>query len=391
MSQPTENPSITNSAVTLPAYWVFQFSGWFAFAGLSYFSLTIWYNPGELNPALHTLLQSLLGIVVSHPLRWVARRSWDADTARRVFVNGTAVFAASIAWTALRLLTFTWMTGEAIPVEDWGGWTFASVTVFASWAFCYHALKYYRQWIDARELSIKSQNAMLEAKAFAQQEKIKRMHAENLARESRLRMLNYQLNPHFFFNALNSVSALVRMNDKDAATEMLARIGDFLRTSLEGDEDLQHPLCDEVGIINAYLDIEKIRFNDRLYTDFQISDEALSVTIPSLLLQPIFENCIKHAVGGSLSPTTIAMKASLSEGRLRINIADTGPGMREDTSSAARMSSGVGLKNVEERLRSVYGSDFSMDISDNSPSGFAIDLDLPLSIQHETLRAPVNA
>ena len=107
------------------------------------------------------------------------------------------------------------------------------MTVFGSWAFCYHALKYNRQWIEAHELSIKAQSAALAAEALAERENTKRLQAEGLARDAKLRLLNHQLNPHFLFNSLNSVSALVKRNDQDGAVEMISRIGEFLRTSLE--------------------------------------------------------------------------------------------------------------------------------------------------------------
>ena len=119
-----ENGKSVDPAFNMPGYWTFQIAGWLSFAVLSYLSLTIWYNPGEFIPALHTLTQSIVGIAVSHPLRWVAQKTWAAPITQRVIINGMAVAMASLIWTFLRLGLFTWMTGEVINFEDWGGWIF---------------------------------------------------------------------------------------------------------------------------------------------------------------------------------------------------------------------------------------------------------------------------
>ncbi len=362
----------------LPGYWTLQIVGWSAFALLSIFSLNIWYNPGELAPALHSGVQSVIGVFVSHPLRWLARRTWNTRPSVRIAVNGIGILIAAQVWTVLRLLAFTWMTNLPIGPEDWGGWIFGSLTVFLSWSLCYHALKYYRQWLEQRDLSAIAQKAALEAEAHAQSESIKRLKAESLMRESQIRMLNYQLNPHFFFNALNSVSALVKRDDKDAAVEMIARIGDFLRVALETEQTPLHPLRDEIDIANLYLDIEKVRFGDRLVAQFNVSEAANAVDVPNLLLQPLVENCIKHGVSRSLTPTMISLSAMIAEGKLRIRIEDDGPGCAIDQRrNSAGISRGIGLKNVEDRLRSIYGEAYDLTVDTGEAQGFRIEISLP--------------
>lgn len=367
----------TGPAARMPGYWAFQFLGWSAFAVLSILSLNVWYNPGELAPALHSIVQSLIGVIVSHPLRWVARQTWNLGWIARVALNGLAVLAASQLWTVLRLYAFTWMTGLPIGPEDWGGWIFGSLTVFACWAFCYHALKYYREWFEQREVSIRAQNAVLAAEAHAHRETAMRLQAENLVRESKLRLLNHQLNPHFFFNALNSVTALVRKNDKEAAMEMLSRIGDFLRVSLDGDDALMHPLRDEIEIVTLYLGIEKVRFGDRMHVEFNVDDDAMDVRIPSLMLQPLVENSIKHAVGKSLSRTTIRLDASVTNDSINIRLSDDGPGAAAGSQKLRHGAPGIGLKNVEDRLKAVYGDQFTLTTETGRSAGFSIRLSVP--------------
>jgi len=364
----------------LPGYWVFQIAGWLAFALLSILSLNVWYNPGELAPALHSVVQSLIGIFISHPLRAVARRTWNIPSLPRIAINAAAILAASQIWTVLRLIAFTNMTGLPIGAEDWGGWIFGSLTVFGSWAFCYHAIKYYRQWLEAHELSIKAQNATLAAEALAERENAKRLQAEGLAHEAKLRMLNYQLNPHFLFNALNSVTALVKRDDQDGAVEMLSRISEFLRASLEESETFQHQLRDEIEIIEHYLAIEKVRFGDRLDVVFDISNAAADVEIPSLLLQPLIENNIKHAVGKSLSRTTIRIKASVEDGRLCINLSDSGAHDVRKKPATTTPSPGIGLKNVEERLQSVYGEDYDFHTTRSEDGGYHASINIPVFV-----------
>lgn len=186
----------------------------------------------------------------------------------------------------------------------------------------------------------------------------------------------YQLNPHVFLNALNSVSALVQKGDRDAAMGMLARIGDFLRLSLADPEETHHTLVEELDALRVYLDIERIRFGDRLKTDFQIEEEAKTATLPSFLLQPIFENAIKHAVGKSLEPTSVSLRAEIKGRDLCLTIRDSGPGVSSDDPQSEERQ-GIGLFNVRERLTSAYGQAFQLTLENVKPSGLEVSIQLP--------------
>jgi two-component system LytT family sensor kinase len=360
-------------------YWTYQILGWSAFTILSFLSLTLWYNPGELVPALHTLLQSILGLAVSHPLRFILRNYWSAPLRIRGAVIGLGVLGASLIWTLLRIETFELLTGEIVPPSDYGGWLFASVIVFASWTLCYPAAKYYRQSLEQRERINAAERDALRAVARANEEMVKRLTAESLYQEARLRMLKYQLNPHFLFNALNSVSFLVKRGKSEDATAMLARIADFLRATLEHDEELQHSLDREVELVSLYLSIEKIRFGDRLIAEFHIEPSVREEPVPSFLLQPLIENAMKYAVGRSLSPATLTVAGWRSGGFLHLKVADTGATLRSSDTEAKTASLGIGLRNVEQRLRSAYGENFKLDIEDNVPSGLVVKIAFPLA------------
>ncbi len=350
-------------------YWSFQIVGWSTLTLLTYLSLTLWYNPGQWTPALHTIVQSVLGIFVSHPMRSVGLRTWNARVRWRLSANASAILIAALVWTILRLATFTALTGEMIGPEDWGGWFFASVIVFGCWSFCFHALRYNRLWQDEQRVAI-------EATALAHREALRRLEAENASHTAELRFLRHQLSPHFLFNVLNSVSALVAEGDQKSATLMISRIGDFLRTSLDG--DLHHPLRDELDIVELYLGIERVRFGDRITTEFDIEPAALDQVVPSLMLQPLFENSIKHAVGRTLSPVQITLRAEIVGDRLDIQVSDDGPGAAV-AADEIETSGGVGLCNVRRRLASNYGDDFVFEMRPGlAGKGLTVALSLPL-------------
>jgi len=362
----TSLPTSTRPIGSHNQYWTFQLAGWSAMALLSYLSLNIWYSPGQLAPVMHSILQSVAGIFMSHPLRGVARRTWNTSLVSRVLLNGMGLLIAASAWTVWRILSFTWITGDDIEFTDWGGWINASVIVFAAWVFCYHALRYYRSSFNQRQLAI-------EAQTKAQHESLKRLEAEQLFRESQLRM---QLNPHFILNALNSVSSLVRREDRASALKMLARIGDFLRASLDDSDQLLHTLGEELDALDAYLSIERVRFGDRLVTEFDVDAGAVSTIVPSLLLQPLFENAIKHAVSKQMAPTTIHFKAEKTQMGLRMCVSDNGPDVTKSGDSLIEVSTGVGLANVKSRLESTYGDQFEISVTRNHPSGMAVGIEI---------------
>lgn len=360
-------------------YWLFQVAGWTAFTVLSYFSLTIWYNPGQWPYLMHTIVQSVIGLFLSHPLRMVATRSWNLSPLSRILINGLAITLIGTIWTACRLVTLTWLTGEQIAPSDWGGWLNASLIVYGAWAFCYHAIKYYRQWTEQRDLALLAQKSALEAKSRAQEESYKRLFLENEQQSIKLRMLKYQLNPHFLFNSLNSVSALVQRGSPEEATDMLARIADLLRISLDDDDELTHTISEELDMIALYLSIEKVRFKDRLQVQLSVTEDAKKVQIPSFLLQPIFENAIKYAVGKTLLPTEVNCDIRIDGYHLMICVSDTGPGLDQTENSNKSQSTGIGLKNVEERLSAHYGDRFQLRLSENTPQGARVELSIPVS------------
>ena len=170
-------------------------------------------------------------------------------------------------------------------------------------------------------------------------------------------MLRYQLNPHFLFNTLNAISTLVLINEADTANKMLSRLSDFLRYSLYKDPINKVPLQQEIYAANLYLEIEKVRFSERLTIDIDIAENTSQALVPSLILQPLVENAIKYAVASQTCGGTINIKASKFGHDLLIEVADNGPGMPIDD-GLPKDSGGVGLVNTRERLAALYDKEF---------------------------------
>ncbi len=197
----------------------------------------------------------------------------------------------------------------------------------------------------ARRAGIQQQRQLAEAQVAAQQ--------------AQLAALRYQLNPHFLFNALNSISALIVTKRNEDAEEMTERLSSFLRSSLNAEPSELIPLDEELALTEEYLSIESVRFGDRLGIDIQCSDAACHALVPSFLVQPLVENAVKHGVARSTAPINIAIEAELSNGALRITVSNCLA--RDETDELPDSEgTGTGIDNVRHRLRAVFGKRASL-------------------------------
>jgi signal transduction histidine kinase len=207
----------------------------------------------------------------------------------------------------------------------------------------------------------------------------------NIARQAnsaQLEMLRYQLNPHFLFNTLNSISTLVLLKQTERANAMLSRLASFLRYSLVGEREGLATIAQEAEALKLYLDIERTRFEDRLRTRFDIAEDVMEARLPSLLLQPLVENAIKYAVTPSEDGADIIVDARRMDDRLMITIADTGPGLGATPGGESGTSStNVGIANIRERLVQAYGADHRFELADNEPHGLIVLIDIPYQVQ----------
>ena len=196
------------------------------------------------------------------------------------------------------------------------------------------------------------------------------------AKAAELRSLRYQVNPHFLFNTLNSLSALVLTGKTAAAEAMIQSIATFYRTSLTGDATVDVPLSDEIQLQRLYLDVEGVRFPERLRVAIDYPDALATACVPGLILQPLVENAVKHGVAATTRPVTIRIDAREANGQLSITVANDGPGT---SSNGERVGGGcgIGLTNVRDRLRARFGDAATMGIARDT--GFAVTLTMPLT------------
>ena len=198
---------------------------------------------------------------------------------------------------------------------------------------------------------------------------------QQLLLKARMDALSRQINPHFLFNTLNTVSALIRF-DPDSARGVVLKLGNILRRLLRKHETFV-PLREELEFIDDYLDIEVARFGrDNLDIIKQIDEETLDTFVPSMLLQPIVENCLKHGLAPKLEGGKIQLRTTNREGRLQIEIEDNGVGISEEKMPHVYVE-GIGLSNVRERLRVLYGADFHLHIESRTGQGTLIRIDIP--------------
>lgn len=197
---------------------------------------------------------------------------------------------------------------------------------------------------------------------------------------TQLNALKKQLQPHFLFNTLNTVSALMDENIGDAR-KVLSRLGQLLRMTLDKTQRDKVSLEHELDHIRNYLDIESIRFRDRLTVDYDVPVNLMNAQVPSMVLQPLVENSIKHGPDATNARVDISVRAERHDGQLRLIVQDNGKGCRDV--HKAMTEGGIGLRNVSERLRLLYGGASEMTLDSPGGQGFSVRIDLPLEEQHE--------
>ena len=343
---------------SLPSFWTLQLLGW-----SGYFVAMVFSRIGRFPLSYmfaEKLLLTLLGVSISLVLRAILRRMLVSQQSMTALVVTSVVASYLLAavWTAVaNVLT--------IPIESaffgrhsnygsigalFGGTVYNSFTLVA-WAFLYLGLTHY----------------------FAlQAERERALRAETMVAEVKLRALQHQLNPHLFFNTLNAISTLIAEHRNQDATVMIARLGDFLRATLRQDLAAQVPLADELSLAGQYLDIEQVRFGERLRVTYDIDEEAYRALVPLLLLQPLVENATRHGIGRLESGGTIAISARVVGTQLELAIENSAP-----VKSNGASASGIGLANVRERLTVLYDQRQALTTS-HTDGVFRVDIKLPL-------------
>lgn len=198
---------------------------------------------------------------------------------------------------------------------------------------------------------------------------------------TKLAVLKMQLQPHFLFNALNSISSLMEIDIKKAQL-VTARLGDLLRGILEQDQRIFVTLEEELNYVKTYLEIEKIRFDNRLTVNYDVDGQLKGASMPMLLIQPLVENAIKHGIAKMSRPGTLHISATaVPRGRMKILVADNGKG--QSIPEQEIFNKGIGLRNVKDRLNELFGKDHTLRINTETNQGFAIEIEMPIRNYHE--------
>ena len=255
---------------------------------------------------------------------------------------------------------------EASFAQLFVGVFYLDATLLGAWSALYYATNFFIQ--------IEEQNDQL-------------IQLENQATTAQLAMLRYQLNPHFLFNTLNSISTLVLLKQTEPANAMLSRLSSFLRYTLVNEPAARVTIEQEVETLKLYLDIELMRFEERLRTTFNIEPATRNAMLPSLLLQPLVENAIKYAVTPQESGAEITIATQIDGHNLRIVVSDTGPGPQSKVTESRisgvtfdggqPVSTGVGLANIRDRLAQAYGDNHRFETLEPEQGGFVVLIEIP--------------
>jgi LytS/YehU family sensor histidine kinase len=296
--------------------------------------------------------------LASFPLYLLCRYLWRKGVPlfRALSCCVIVSYVLGVACTIIARLTQMLWAKAMLPF-DWSIALTEAVGVSLTldgWSALYFGIKHYQ--------TVEQQRATL-------------LSAEATARDAQLLALHYQLQPHFFFNTLNTISSLVVSNQPLLATEMIARLAALLRDTLSSPETHTVTLRDELAVVDEYLAIERIRFGSRLKVSFDVSDEANDAQVPRFLLQPLIENAIRHAIALRSAGGEITISAHLVEQRLQVDVANDTCDLE---AMGAHRSHGVGLANTRARLAQLYGiHDATLALSKEA-GRFMVSLRLPL-------------
>lgn len=342
------------------AFWRLQILGWSAWLGLRGLS-------GLANgQSIAFLIPQIISAITGFSLTLILSVCYRTLINRRPILMWSMSLSLAVGATALWAFIDAWAAQIQNPSSEAAftglllGALYIDATSLGAWSALYFAINYFLQLEEQKDRMLR-----LEAQAAS----------------SQLAMLRYQLNPHFLFNTLNSISTLVLLKQTEPANAMLSRLSAFLRYTLANEPTAQVTLAQEIETLKLYLDIEKMRFEERLRAHFSIDPAVSAARLPSLLLQPLVENAIKYAVTPLEDGADITIAAQLIGQTVRISVSDTGEPLSGDatdpTTGFATESTGVGLANIRDRLAQAFGEQQRFDITSGDEGGFTVVIEFP--------------
>ena len=342
-------------------FWTLQFAGWFGYAVVVFFAIVrpqmIQADFNMSGQLLNLLLETLCGFFLSYVQWRIIQKIVHLSVKHTLLLSFISAAILGIIFNVFKLSSFKVLVHEQQWNQAWnmlefGGWLLFSLTTMIVWTSIFFIMLYNTKLQKEHEMLLRAQTA---------------------TKEAQLQMLRYQLNPHFMFNTMNAISTLIFKHENDKANEMLDKLCEFFRYSLDKNDKSNTTLQKELELLELYLSIEKVRFGERLQIDMSIATEVLSAKVPSMLLQPLVENSIKYAIELRKSGGIVRITAKRVGNRLILKVIDDG----QETIKTTREGFGIGMTNTNARLNAMFNGEFNVDLSTSINGGTTVSLSIP--------------
>jgi len=342
-------------------FWILQISGWLGYAVVVFLAIIrpqIAQESFNFSGQMTNLvLETLSGFLLSY-LQWqLIRKIVHLPLKKTLFLSFLSAATLGLIFNVIKLsfykvLVYQQEWNEAWDMLEFGGWLLFSLTTMFVWTSIYFIMLYNTKLQGEHEMLLRAQTA---------------------AKDAQLQMLRYQLNPHFMFNTMNAISTLIYKNENETANEMIDKLCEFFRYSLDKNDKSKTTLQKELELIDLYLSIEKVRFANRLNIEIDVCKTVLDCQVPSMLLQPLVENAIKYAIELRKSGGKIRIMANRVDERLIIQVADNG----QETQIKVSDGFGIGMSNTKARLNAMFSGDYHVDITATDEGGTMVSISIP--------------
>jgi len=346
-------------------FWTLQIAGWLGYAFIVFLAII---RPQLADPnfnlsgqILNLAVETSSGFVLSYFQWLLIRRLVHLPLKKMLLFSFFSAAVLGIIYNIIKISSFKVIVyhqqwNEAWNMLEFGGWLMFSLTTMGVWTSIFFIMLY--------NTKLQKEHEML-------------LRAQTSAKDAQLQMLRYQLNPHFMFNTLNAISTLIYKNDNEKANEMLDKLCEFFRYSLDNNAISKTSLDKELQLLDLYLSIEKVRFADRLTIHRKVSSTVLKCQVPSMLLQPLVENSIKYAIEPRKEGGSVTISAAKQGERLIIEVLDNGDGQHKTVSNGF----GIGMSNTKARLDAMFNGDYEIKISENDHQGISVLISVPFEKQ----------
>jgi len=351
-------------------FWILQIAGWLGYAAVVFLAIIRPqldlpdFNLG--GQILNLAVETVSGFILSF-LQWLfIRKIVHLPLKKTLFLSFTSAGILGIVFNIIKLssykvIVFRQAWDQGWDMLEFGGWLLFSLATMFVWTSIFFIMLYNTRLQKEHESLLK---------------------AKTLAKDAQLQMLRYQLNPHFMFNTMNAISTLILKQENDKANEMLDKLCEFFRYSLDTNTKSKTSLQNELELLELYLSIEKVRFEERLNVDIQVCEQAMKCRVPNMILQPLVENAIKYAVEPRKNGGSVTIVAKCRDKRLLIQVLDDGYGQGEHSyqsgQSRASKGLGIGINNTKARLDVMFNGNYDIDITKEPEKGMTVTISMPM-------------